>query len=137
MNPVDKSANSVQGIAMAFYTLPVQAEFSQWGKYQLNLRFGSDCDPYDKMYQISIRPNELAFLVYGCGNIPLNSPAPKQSISPHQAQVVRIEYSNTQTDFFVNDDNVLKLHSLPRHHLYVRNFKVMTTVKSLQKVIGV
>jgi hypothetical protein len=113
LNPVDKSVDSVQGVAMAFYTLPVQAESSQWGKYQLNFRFGSDCNLYNKMYQISIRPNELAFLDIGRGNKQLNSPAPKQPIRTYQTQVVRIEYSNTQTDFFVNDENVLSLVSPP------------------------
>lgn len=100
---------------MAFRTLPIPIHTTQWGKYQVYLRFGSDCEGFDRMYNVSIRSDQLGIYEYKNGDHdnPINTPAPnapnKIPIVPNQTQIIRIERTDDHLDFWLNDKNVVQL----------------------------
>lgn len=98
----DDEAKTSVGVEMAFYTLPILEGKSQWGKYQLLLRFGSDCGNPQRNYVISITPNELFFIEANSKGDSINPPSPAVTIGTLEPHTIRIEMSNGLVRYYLD-----------------------------------
>lgn len=106
MLPSDESTKRASGVAMAFYTLPVPQGKSQWGKYQILLRFGTDCGKPVRDYVISIRPNELQFIEADSKGNSINPPSPKREIGTNEPHIIQIEYEEGFVHYYLDEEKV-------------------------------
>jgi hypothetical protein len=110
--PSDESVKTSNGVAMAFYTLPIPEGKSLWGKYQILLRFGSDCGKPQRDYVISIRPNELAFIEADSKGESINPPSPKMAIGTLEPHVINIEVKDGFIYFYLDGTEIRKVATL-------------------------
>lgn len=108
MLPSDENVKISNGVSLAFYTLPVPEGKSQWGKYQILLRFGSDCGKPQRDYVISIRPNELQFIEADSKGESINPPSPKRTIGtgiiePH---IIRLDFQDGLIHYYLDNEEI-------------------------------
>jgi len=93
-----------QGIEMAFYTLPLLDGTSEWGKYQLLMRFGADCGNPERGYVVSIKPNELTFIEADSKGNSINPPSPTKRIGTLQPHIIKIELQNGKINYYLDGE---------------------------------